>query len=48
MNRVVIYKQQILLNICLDDKVVGRKYLGKTERITGLLSAALKVMSYSL
>lgn len=37
-----------MLNIWLDDKVVGYTKVSKTQRMTGLLSAVLKVMSYSL
>ena len=35
-----------MLNIWLDDKLVGCKKLGMTQKMTGLLSAVLKVMSY--
>ena len=37
-----------MLNIWLDDKVVGHTKLSKTQRMTGWLSSVLKVMSYSL
>jgi len=48
INQVIIFKQQIMLNIWLDDKVVGHTKVSKTQRMTGLLSAVLQVMSYSL
>jgi hypothetical protein len=37
-----------MLNVLLKNKVVGYTELGKTQRMTGLLCAFLRVMSYNL
>jgi len=46
-NRMLIYRQQVMLKVCLNNNVLGFTKVSKTQRNIGLLCAVLKVMSYS-
>ena len=45
--QTVIYKQEVTLNVWLNDKAVGLTKLRNTQRMINLLCAAFRVMSYS-
>jgi hypothetical protein len=46
--KAVIYKQNVTLNVRMNDKAAGLTQFGKTLRKTDLLCAVLKVMSCCL
>jgi len=47
ITRMSLLTNNVTLKGQWNDKVVGHMKLGKTQRMIGLLCAALKVMSYS-